>query len=173
MREEEARHDDGSSVMPRSTLEITPARSALIALESLVLVGAVGWFASQFRPGAWYAALDKPPWTPPDAVFGPVWGVLYVAIALAGWLIFARLKSGLAQALWLAQLVLNGLWSWLFFGLHRPGLALADLMALVVCLVVLLAHLWPRQPASFWLLLPYALWTGYALSLNAGVVALN
>jgi translocator protein len=148
-------------------------RSLLIAATCLAAVAVVAYFGSQFRPGAWYASLDKPPWTPPDWVFGPVWAVLYLFIAIAGWLIFSSLRTGLGSALWVIQLVLNGLWSWLFFGLQRPLLALVDISLLLAAIVVLLIHLAPRQSAAFWLLLPYALWVGYALSLNFAIVLRN
>lgn len=148
-------------------------RSLLVAAACLAAVAVVGYFGSRFRPGVWYQALDKPPWTPPDWLFGPVWTLLYLFIAIAGWLIFTRLRTNLARGLWVAQLVLNGLWSWLFFGLQRPGLALVDIVLLLAAIVVLLIHLAPRQRASFWLLVPYAVWVGYALTLNAAIVLMN
>jgi translocator protein len=148
-------------------------RFLLVAAACFVAVGAVGYFGAQFRPGAWYAALDKPPWNPPNWVFGPVWTVLYGFIAVAGWRIFTRLPVIPAGALWIAQLVLNGLWSWLFFGLQRPELALIDILLLFVVIVTLLVHLAPRQRLSFWLLLPYGLWVAYAISLNAAIVMMN
>jgi translocator protein len=148
-------------------------RSLLIAAACLGAVAAVAYFGSQFRPGAWYAALDKPPWTPPGWVFGPVWTVLYLFIAITGWLIFTRVGTAAAGALWLVQLVLNGLWSWLFFGLQRPLPALVDISLLLAAIVALLVHLAPRQRVAFWLMLPYALWVGYALALNFSIVLRN
>jgi translocator protein len=148
-------------------------RSLLIGVVCLAAVAAAAWFGAQFRPGAWYAALDKPPWTPPNWVFGPVWTVLYVFVAVAGWLIFTRVRTGLAGGLWIVQLGLNAAWSWLFFGLQRPALALADIVLLLAVIVALLIHLAPRQRAAFWLLLPYAVWVGYALSLNAAIALAN
>jgi translocator protein len=145
----------------------------MIGAACLAAVAAVGYFGSQFRPGVWYESLDKPPWTPPDWVFGPVWTVLYVFIAIAGWLIFTRVQTIVAGSLWIVQLVLNGVWSWLFFGLQHPALALADIALLLAATVALLIHLAPRQRTAFWLLLPYAVWVGYALSLNGAIVVLN
>jgi translocator protein len=148
-------------------------RSLLVAVACLVAVAAVSYFGAQFRPGSWYAALDKPPWNPPNWVFGPVWTVLYVFIAIAGWRIFTRLPMIPAGALWIVQLALNGLWSWLFFGLQRPELALIDIVVLFFVIVTLIVHLAPRDRLSFWLLLPYGLWVAYALSLNAAIVMMN
>ena len=85
-------------------------------------------------PGAWYAGLHKPPFNPPDWLFGPVWSLLYVLIAVAGWRIWARDRDGTAKRIWSAQLVLNFLWSPVFFGLHAPGPALAIISALLVAI---------------------------------------
>lgn len=148
-----------------------PLRPWLLA-PFLLAVGAVAAFAARFRPGTWYAALDKPWWTPPDWLFAPVWSALYLAIAVSGWLIFAR-GAPAARLLWTAQLVLNGAWSWLFFGEHLVAAALIDITALTACVLALLALVRNGPMPSFWLLLPYGLWVSYAWSLNAGVLALN
>jgi translocator protein len=103
-------------------------------------------------------------------VFAPVWTALYVAIAVAGWLIFTRPTGAAVRSLWVLQLILNAAWSWLFFGLNRPVLALIDIVLLLGCLAALVGLLAVRQRLAFWLLLPYALWVGYAFSLNAGIV---
>jgi translocator protein len=128
---------------------------------------------ASFRPGLWYDALAKPAWTPPDWVFPPVWSLLYIAIGVAGWLIFTRPTGGWPRLLWFAQLLLNAGWSWLFFGVNRPALALAEIIVLLGTILALLALLAVRQRLAFWLLVPYALWVSYALSLNAGIVWLQ
>ncbi len=124
-----------------------------------------------FRPGDWYRRLDKPAWRPPDRVFGPVWAVLYLMIAVAGWLIWreAGMTAALPLAVYFGQLVLNGLWSALFFGLHRPGLALAEivLLWLAVAATAILFH--PVEPWAAYLLVPYLAWVGFAVALNASV----
>jgi translocator protein len=148
-------------------------RSLLVLVGCCVAVLMVGYFGAQFRPGAWYAALAKPPWTPPNWVFGPVWTILYVFIAIAGWRILTRLPVVPAGALWIVQLVLNGLWPWLFFGLQRPELALIVIALLFFVIVTLIVHLAPRDLPSFWLLLPYSLWIAYAISLNGPIVMMN
>jgi benzodiazapine receptor len=100
----------------------------------LALVAAAALIGGQFQTGAWYEALRKPAWTPPDLVFPIVWSALYVMIAVAGWRVW-RAPAGrtrtIALALWGGQLVLNAAWSWIFFGLHRPGWALLELIALL------------------------------------------
>jgi benzodiazapine receptor len=104
----------------------------------LVIVFGVAFFGARFTTGPWYEALAKPSWTPPNAVFGPVWTVLYGMVAVAGWLVWraggaANWKPLLAFGV---QLVLNGLWSWFFFGLHRPELAFVDILALWTSILI-------------------------------------
>lgn len=138
----------------------------------LVLVGAVAMTGVQFRPGGWYLMLEKPFWTPPSWVFPPVWTVLYVMIAVAGWLTYAghdwRLK-----ALWLLQLGLNALWSWLFFGLHRVDLGLIDIIALLFTIAAFVALAFRQDKRPAWWMLPYLLWVAYATTLNAAIYLMN
>jgi benzodiazapine receptor len=143
-----------------------------------VFLGAVAltaFVASRFRPGAWYAALDKPSWTPPDWVFAPVWTLLYASIAFAGWLLWRRSSRRFTPALgvWVAQLVANGAWSWIFFGLHRPGAALADILVLLALVAAFIALTIRSSPASAALFVPYALWVAFAAALNAAVWIAN
>ena len=144
------------------------SRSHLVVLVLLaVAVAAVASFAGQFRPGEWYEQLVKASWTPPSWVFGPVWTVLYAAIAVAGWLAWRTAGAGSAAfAVWVAQLALNGTWSWLFFGLHRLDLAMADIGLLLALIVLFAVLVRPHSRAAAWLFVPYALWVAYASSLN-------
>jgi len=140
----------------------------------LVLVVLAALFGAQFEPGDWYEGLRKPPLNPPNWIFGPVWSVLYLAIAVAAWLVWrARPGSFTPLALWGTQLVFNAVWSFLFFGLQRPGLALFEI-ALLLALVVATATAFfaVRRPAGI-LLLPYVAWVGFAAYLNAGLWLLN
>jgi tryptophan-rich sensory protein len=132
--------------------------------------------ASQFGTGAWYEALEKPSWTPPDAVFGPVWGVLYALMAVAAWLVWR--KEGFRAALfplglYLAQLVLNVAWTALFFGAERIGFALLDIMLLWLFLAVLIPLFWRRSRWAGALLVPYLLWVTYAGALNLQILRMN
>src|SRR5690606_33180067 len=90
-----------------------------------LLAGVIG---SRFQPGEWYAGLDKPSWNPPSWVFGPVWTALYIMMGVAAWLVWDRHRRAARAALMLfvVQLAVNAAWSWLFFGVESPGLALAD-----------------------------------------------
>lgn len=136
----------------------------------LAIVFAVAAVGSFFPPDDWYAALWKPSWTPPGWLFGPVWTVLYLLIAIAGWMIFSYTDLASAKFLWSVQLVLNALWSWFFFGLHEPWLALFDIVALTICIAALVIVLYPSRPVVSWLLLPYLAWVAYAATLNVGIV---
>jgi translocator protein len=136
----------------------------------------VGWLAAGFEPGIWYAELQKPAWTPPAYIFGPVWTFLYILMAMAAWLVWKR--NGLdgapvALSLYLLQLVLNGAWSWLFFGLHQPGLAAVELTLLWFTLMATAAAFSRHSVVAALFLVPYLLWTGFALLLNISIWQLN
>ncbi|MFO1350987.1 MAG: TspO/MBR family protein [Gammaproteobacteria bacterium] len=132
-------------------------------------------FGSQFMPGAWYAALSKPAWTPPNGLFGPAWTILYIGIAIAGWLIWRNTGGRLSLPLlvWGAQLVLNGLWSYLFFGLERPAVALIDSIAMLIAIVLFIILAWPVSHIAALLFVPYALWVGFATALNFAIWRVN
>jgi translocator protein len=130
----------------------------------------------KFQPGEWYAALRKPAWTPPDWVFPVVWTVLYFMIAIAGWLVWTGAGSdgaALPLAVFGLQLVFNGFWSVLFFGLRLPGYAFADLVLLWLTILATVLLFLPLQPVAAWLLVPYLLWVGYAGALNFTIWRLN
>jgi benzodiazapine receptor len=120
-----------------------------------------------------YAALDLPPFAPPREAFGPVWSVLYVGIAVAGWLVWRAVGLDRALVAWAAQLVLNAAWTPLFFAADAYGVALAEILLLLVAIVVTIVLFWPRQRVAALLLVPYLAWVGYATALNLGIVVLN
>ena len=128
------------------------------------------------KTGGWYAALNKPPWNPPPWVFGPVWTVLYILIGLAGrfaWTRGGREGRATAFAVYGAQLIANGLWTPLFFGMQRPALALTDLIVLWFLIVLCIALFAKRSRPAAWLMVPYVLWVSFAGALNAVIVAIN
>ena len=151
-------------------------RSFLVFLGFLAACSAVAGFGSLFEPGGWYAGLTKPGWTPPNWIFGPVWSVLYFSLALAGWLVWRA--AGFRQArtaliLFAVQLVLNALWSWIFFGLHRPGFASIEIVLLWAAILATLAAFYGIKPAAGLILVPYLAWTGFAAVLNFHFWRLN
>ncbi len=147
------------------------------ALAGWVLICfAAASFGALFLPGESYASLKKPTWNPPAWIFGPVWTVLYATMALAAWLVWRR--GGWAGQrrpllLFLAQLALNALWTPLFFGLHRLGLAFAEIVLLWLMIAATLAAFRSANRAAMWLLVPYLAWVSFAAVLNLALWRLN
>jgi uncharacterized protein YbjT (DUF2867 family)/tryptophan-rich sensory protein len=145
---------------------------ALLVVACLA-VGALGAIPTARAIGSgWYAALAKPPWTPPNALFGPVWTALYVAMAVAAWLVWRRdgvLEARLPAALFGLQLALNGAWSWIFFGARAPAAALVDLLLLLPVALATAVTMGARRRAAGWLLAPYVAWLAFATALNASI----
>ncbi|MDO9457109.1 TspO/MBR family protein [Nocardioides sp.] len=123
--------------------------------------------------GSTYAALDLPPFAPPSSVFGPVWTVLYVMIAVAGWLTWRVVGWDRSLTVWAVQLVLNAAWTPLFFGADRYGLALVEIVVLLAAVVATIVLFWTRRRAAALLMLPYAGWVAFATALNAAIWHLN
>lgn len=139
------------------------------------MAAAVGGAAS-VQAGPFYTQLLRPDWAPPPAVFGPVWTVLYVLMGIAAWLVwrvggFRAARSALT--LFLVQLALNALWTWLFFAWHRGALAIADIVLLWVLILATLIAFWRVRPLAGALLVPYLLWVSFAAALNYSVWQLN
>ncbi len=158
----------------------SPARSALVLLFFVVVCFAAAGLGSlattaQVAPGGWYDTLNKPFFTPPNWLFGPVWTILYLGMAVSGWLVWRKSGFGArtAMTLFFAQLALNTLWSILFFGLESPGLALVLIAILwTAILLTILAFRRISRPAAL-LLIPYLAWVTFATLLNAGIWFLN
>jgi translocator protein len=127
------------------------------------------WIGSQFPPDEWYNRLIKPVLTPPGWILGPVWTMLYAMMGVAAWLVWEKRQNDkVTISLWLfiLQLGLNSLWSYLFFGLKSPGLALLDILALWVAILASLISFFRHQRTAGKLLIPYLLWVSFAVYLN-------
>jgi tryptophan-rich sensory protein len=125
---------------------------------------------------SWYPTLNKPVFTPPDWVFAPAWTVLYAAMAVAGWRVWRKVgfASGRnAMTLFAIQLLLNGAWSFLFFGAQSIGIALVDIVVLLLVIAATTAAFWRIDRIAGLLFVPYLLWVGYATALNAGIWLAN
>lgn len=147
---------------------------ALVGFVGLaLLVGAADGALTASSVRGWYLSLVHPPGTPPDAVFGPVWSVLYVLMGVSAWRVWRRVQAGPALRLWGWQLAANAAWTPVFFGLHQPLPALGVMLALIALIGLTLRRFAAIDRAAGWLLVPYLLWTGYALYLNAGIWWLN
>jgi len=149
------------------------------------LLALAGWLALCFSAsatavfvsaGGWYASLHKPSWNPPSWIFGPVWTALYAMMAVAAWLVWRAggwKEQRRALTLFLLQWFLNALWTPLFFGLHRPGFAFAEIVLLWLALAATLALFWQVKKAAGVMLLPYLAWVSFAAVLNFVIWRLN
>jgi len=158
----------------RQAIERPDARLAwLVAVTAIGLTLGAG---VAFAPDAWFDALRKPTWQPPNWLFGPVWTSLYAMLAVALALLL-RSPPGeeRTRALkWFgAQLVLNALWTPLFFGLHSPALAFVDIAVLWVTMIGSIMAAFQAREASAWLQVPTLIWVSFALVLNGVILALN
>lgn len=157
-----------------------------LALAVVALIAFLGTLATTPNTEGWYADVNKVAWSPPNWVFGPAWSVLYILIALAGFLIwragYRHEKRNAARStltLYIVQLALNALWTPIFFaGFPLTGkfawwVALLVILALIAVVLVLgiSASKWSKWAA--WIMLPYALWLIFASTLNAGIIVLN
>jgi len=160
---------------------VNPQTNPWPALPPFIIVCvAVGLSASFITASSvkdWYPTLVKPSWTPPNEIFAPVWTALYIAMGFAAWLVwkkdmrFAGVRAALI--LFVAQLALNFLWSFLFFGLRSPGLGLINI---VMLLILLAMTIWAFFQQSRWagiIMLPYLAWVGFATALNFAIWQLN
>jgi len=134
-----------------------------------------GWFTDS-SVKTWYPALLKPAGTPPSWVFGPVWSVLYLLMGTAGWLVWQERHVHdvwLPLGLFFGQLILNAAWSLIFFRLQRPGLALVEILILLLAIVLTTISFSGHSRYAFWLMTPYLGWVAYATYLNFGLWRLN
>ena len=128
-----------------------------------------------FKPGSWYASLNKPSWTPPNWAFPVVWGLLFALNAWAGWLIWEVAGETRPRVfiLYILSLILNAAWSWLFFGRRRMDLAMIDVAILWVSLAAIIAVFWMIRPIAALPVVPYLIWVSIAAVLNWRMIQLN
>jgi len=150
-------------------------------------LGLVGWLAATFAAGSvgaiassraatFYGQLSQPTWAPPARLFGPVWSVLYMSMAVAAWLVWReRGFRGAATALGLfvIQLIANALWTWLFFVLHQGVLSLAEIVLLWLLIAATISRFWPIHRLAALLLVPYLVWVSFASALTLTLWRLN
>lgn len=153
------------------------ALTLILALAIPLLVGGLGGIATTSGISTWYRSVRRPPWTPPNWVFAPAWTALYLLMGVASWLVWRAGWSDppvpTALSLYGAQLILNFLWSLIFFGLRRPGWAMLDIALLWVLILLTLMQFQQVSTLAGVLMAPYLAWVTYAVSLNAGIWWLN
>lgn len=149
-------------------------------LISIIVCECAGLIGSVFTTGAiptWYASLQKPSFTPPNWLFAPVWSTLYLLMGIAAFLIWRKgldiRQVRIALIIFLIQLVLNILWSVVFFGLESPLYGLIEIVILWIAILITILRFWKISPVAAWLMVPYILWTSVATALNASIWVLN
>jgi len=147
--------------------------------------GLFGWIAlcliasatgAFIHPDDWYANLNKPSWNPPNSIFGPVWVTLYFTMAISAWMIWQRggwAHQRMQLVFFLAQLVLNALWTPLFFGLHKPAWALFNIILLWLSVAATIVLFFRVSKTAAWLLTPYLVWVSFAAFLNYTLWRMN
>ncbi|PIS04552.1 MAG: TspO protein [Candidatus Buchananbacteria bacterium CG10_big_fil_rev_8_21_14_0_10_42_9] len=148
----------------------------VVALILPQLAGAIGSFFTAPAIDSWYINLNKPSFNPPSWVFGPVWITLYILMGIAMYLIWVMPKSktrDTALAIYLAQLVLNSLWSIVFFGWQSIGLAFGVIVILLVLVLIITIKFHQLKKIAGYLLVPYFLWGAFATILNGAIWYLN
>ena len=151
----------------------SPQSWLLLAIFIAVVLGVGGLIGTTFQPGTWYAELEKPPFNPPNWVFGPVWSTLYVMIGIAGWRIWTSAPKSGAMKLWFVQMLLNWAWTPIWFGANQPWAALIALLILLARIIGFIAASWNRDRLAAWLFVPYLAWVAFATLLNASIAILN
>jgi tryptophan-rich sensory protein len=143
--------------------------AALVGWLALTATAAAAGAIASLDAASFYAQLARPSWAPPAGAFGPVWSVLYLLMAIAAWLVWREPPSSrrtVALTLFVAQLVLNALWSWLFFAWHRGALSLVDVLVLLALIVAMLGPFWRTRPLAGMLIVPYLAWVAFASELT-------
>ena len=154
----------------------TGVRAGLGLLGWIVLCFSAAASGAVFMPGEWYAGLNKPSWNPPGWLFGPVWTILYTMMAVAAWRVWRRggfRVQGRALVPLLVQLALNAAWTPLFFGLHWPGVAFAEILLLWAAIVWSVAFFRNVDRMAAGLLWPYLAWVSFAAVLNGTLWRMN
>lgn len=168
---------DHASPPSSTTRRLSLPVAALLAAVPVLVAATIGNFATMPNIAPWYAGLVKPPFNPPNWVFGPVWSVLY-ALMIVAFTRILRLPAatpgrGVAIAAFLTQMAFNALWSVAFFGAHSPAAGLVVIAALIVALGATIRAFSPLDRPAASMLLPYAAWVSFAALLNASIWWLN
>ncbi|MEX1131655.1 MAG: TspO/MBR family protein [Flavobacteriales bacterium] len=156
---------------------IAPIGKVAISIAITLLLGSASGLITAGAVEGWYMEIEKPSFNPPNTIFGPVWTVLYIMMGFAAGLIWSngtedsKVRRGLA--LFGVQLLLNVLWSLLFFGLKSPGLALVDIGLLLLTIILCIRAFHPIDRWAAYLMIPYLLWVSFATVLNASIWILN
>tara|TARA_B110001452_G_scaffold267526_1_gene277860 strand:- start:3767 stop:4231 length:465 start_codon:yes stop_codon:yes gene_type:complete len=134
---------------------------------------AIGSFTTAFFKEPWYSQIILPSFNPPGWVFPPVWTALYIMMSLAIWKIWINLFEEKILKIYFIHLFFNATWSVIFFGFHQIGLALINLIIILIFIIILMKIYLKKNKISFYLMVPYFLWSSYALILNISIFLQN
>ncbi len=154
-------------------------KSIIILILFILICQSVGIIGATFTMSSldnWYRTIQKPSWNPPDWIFGPVWTTLYAIMGFSMWTIWknrATQKISWCIIIFIIQLLLNGIWTPLFFGLKNPALALIDIMFLFSAIIATIIIFYKVNRLASLILIPYLLWVGFATILNYHLWKLN
>ena len=147
--------------------------SLLLILLITFTASAIGGFVTSIYKEPWYSEIILPNFNPPSWVFGPVWTMLYILMSIAAWLAWNKTSDKKILKLYFIHLFFNAIWSIIFFGFHRIGLALIDLVIILIFITILMKNYLRVNLMSFYLIVPYFLWSAYAFILNTSIFLLN
>ncbi len=137
------------------------------------LASAIGGVTTASFKEPWYSEIVLPSFNPPSWVFPPVWTILYIMMAVAIWKIWIHSFDTKILKLYFIHLFFNSTWSIVFFGFHQIGLALINLVIILIFIILLMKSYFFRDKTSFYLMIPYLLWSSYALILNSSIFLYN
>tara|TARA_B100001093_G_scaffold483316_1_gene515707 strand:+ start:157 stop:621 length:465 start_codon:yes stop_codon:yes gene_type:complete len=147
--------------------------SLFLILLITFIASAIGGYTTALYKEPWYSEIILPSYNPPSWVFGPVWTTLYVMMSVAVWKVWIKYFDTKVLKIYFIHLFFNATWSVIFFGFHEIGFALINLIIIVLFIVFLMKFYFIRERTSYYLMLPYLLWSSYALILNFSIFFLN
>ena len=147
--------------------------SLFLILFITFIASAIGGFTTASFKEPWYSEIILPSFNPPSWVFAPIWTILYIMMSIAAWKIWINSFDLKTLKLYFIHLFFNGSWSIVFFGFHQIGLALINLIIILIFIILLMKNYLNRDKISFYLMIPYLIWSSYALILNSSIFLLN
>ena len=147
--------------------------SLFLILLITFIASAIGGFTTASFKEPWYSEIILPSFNPPSWVFGPVWTILYAFMSVAAWSTWQKTLDKKILLIYFVHLFFNAIWSIIFFGFHEIGLALIDLIIIIFFIILLVKIYFRENLTSFYLIIPYFLWSSYALILNTSIYFLN
>jgi benzodiazapine receptor len=147
--------------------------SLVLILLFTFIASAIGGFTTAAFKEPWYSEIILPSFNPPSWVFAPVWTTLYILMSIAIWIIWIKFFDRKILKLYFFHLLFNATWSIVFFGFHQIELALINLIVILIFIIALMKIYFNKEKLSFFIMIPYFLWTSYALVLNTAIVILN